>query len=168
MLLSADECGGDRKGGDGSTLPRCVLFVFLYFSILFFFVFFLFRSFSAVMRFRVADHLTGPNGSYVFIATYQVPLAREIALFATFRVARLTLQTPKNWLVGVATDRDARHACLRFFSFSCFFFCQHNTNQKMKIKTWKTQNIFLKNSGASKGRSTSRDGSKTFFFLENV
>ena len=26
-------------------------------------------------------------------------------------------------LVGVATDRDARHACLRFFSlnFSCFF-----------------------------------------------
>ena len=45
---------------------------------------------------------------------------------ATFRVARLTLQAPKLWSVGVATDRDARHACLRFFSFVfpvLFFFC---------------------------------------------
>ena len=35
---------------------------------------------------------------------------------------RLTSQTPKLSLVGVATDRGASHACLRFFSFSCFFF----------------------------------------------
>ena len=28
---------------------------------------------------------------------------------ATFRVARLTLQARKLWLVGVATDRDARY-----------------------------------------------------------
>ena len=56
-------------------------------------------------------------------------------VIAIFRVATLTLQTPKHWLVGVAIDRDARHACLRFFLFyvSCFFvfacflffFCQH-------------------------------------------
>ena len=45
-----------------------------------------------------------------------------IVVFATFRIARLTLQTPKLWLVGVATDRDARHACLRFFSLSVFLF----------------------------------------------
>ena len=45
----------------------------------------------------------------------------EQNFIATFRVARLTFQTRKLWLVGVATDRDARHACLRFFSFSCFF-----------------------------------------------
>ena len=53
-----------------------------------------------------------------------LPVSFEI-LIATFRVARLTLQTPKLWLVVVATDRDARHACLRFFSlyFSCFFAC---------------------------------------------
>ena len=46
---------------------------------------------------------------------------------ATFRVARLTSQTRKRWLVDVATDRDARHAHLRFFSIYCFlfFFCQH-------------------------------------------
>ena len=44
--------------------------------------------------------------------------------FATFWVARLTFQTRKLWLVGVATDRAARHACLRFFSFQFFpFFC---------------------------------------------
>ena len=30
-----------------------------------------------------------------------------VCLVATFRVARLTLQTRKLWLVGVATDRDA-------------------------------------------------------------
>ena len=45
-----------------------------------------------------------------------------LRIIATFRVARLTLQTPKLWLVDVATDRDARHACFRFFSL-CFFFC---------------------------------------------
>ena len=39
------------------------------------------------------------------------------------RVARLTLQTPKLWLVGVATDRDARYACLCFFSCFPVFFC---------------------------------------------
>ena len=39
---------------------------------------------------------------------------------STFGVARVTLQTRKLWLVGVATDRDARHACLRFFSFFCW------------------------------------------------
>ena len=32
-----------------------------------------------------------------------------------------TLQTRKT-LVDVATDRDARNACLRFFSFFLFFF----------------------------------------------
>ena len=40
----------------------------------------------------------------------------------TFGVARLTLQTPELSMVGVATDRDARHACLRFFSFYLFLF----------------------------------------------
>ena len=39
------------------------------------------------------------------------------ALIATFRVARLTLQKTKLWLVGVANYRDAVHACLRFFFF---------------------------------------------------
>ena len=43
-----------------------------------------------------------------------VPCSCSACLFvATFWVARLTLQTPKLWLV--ATDRGARHACLRFF-----------------------------------------------------
>ena len=51
--------------------------------------------------------------------SYRFTLLRIIG---TFRVARLTLQAPKLWLVGVATDRDARHACLRFFSF-LFFLC---------------------------------------------
>ena len=31
----------------------------------------------------------------------------EKGIVVTFRVVRLTLQTPKLWLVGVATDRDA-------------------------------------------------------------
>ena len=59
---------------------------------------------------------------------------------ATFRVARLTLQAPKLWLVGVATDRDARHACLRFFScyFSCFF-CEHKRQSKKSTKNEKKQ-----------------------------
>ena len=46
-------------------------------------------------------------------------MQNQIILIATFRVPKLTLQTPKLWLVGVPTDRDARHACLRFFSFHC-------------------------------------------------
>ena len=41
-------------------------------------------------------------------------------LIATLGVARLTLQTRKLWLVGFATHRDARHACLRFLYFCCF------------------------------------------------
>ena len=52
---------------------------------------------------------------------------------ATLRVARLTAQTPTVWLVGVATIRDARHACLRFFSFFLFF-CRHKKNKKRKEK----------------------------------
>ena len=44
-------------------------------------------------------------------------------IIATFRVARLTSQTRKLRLVGVATDRDAGHACLRFFSFCFSVFC---------------------------------------------
>ena len=35
--------------------------------------------------------------------------AKMSKIVATFRVARVTLQTPKLWLVGVATDRGARH-----------------------------------------------------------
>ena len=51
-------------------------------------------------------------------------LSNAVFFFATFWVARLTFQTRKLWLVGVATDRAARHACLRFFSFQFFpFFC---------------------------------------------
>ena len=50
-------------------------------------------------------------------------LPSPITFLATFRVARLTLQTRKLRLVGVVTDSDARHACFRFFSFyfSCYF-----------------------------------------------
>ena len=46
-------------------------------------------------------------------------------VIATFRVTRLSLQTRKLWLVGVATDRDASVtlACVSFhFIVSCFFF----------------------------------------------
>ena len=62
------------------------------------------------------------------------------ALIATFRVARLSLQTRKLWLIGVASNRDARHACLRFFSFYVFLFfcfCLRFFNFFSK-KTWKT------------------------------
>ena len=38
----------------------------------------------------------------------QIEYLRSV-LIATFRVARLTLQTRKLWLVGVATDHNARH-----------------------------------------------------------
>ena len=34
----------------------------------------------------------------------------------------IAFQTPKRWLAGDATDRHARHACLRFFSFYFSFF----------------------------------------------
>ena len=56
-------------------------------------------------------------------------------LVATFRVARLTLQTPKLWFVGVATERDARHACLRFFSFHVFLFLLLAQKKSKKKKT---------------------------------
>ena len=52
---------------------------------------------------------------------------------ATFRVARLTLQTPKLWLVGVATDRGARHACLRFFGPEMLLFViQQNVSLSLR------------------------------------
>ena len=55
---------------------------------------------------------------------------------ATLRIARLTLQTRELWLVGVATDRDARHACLRFFSFYYvflfFFLASKKSTRKRK------------------------------------
>ena len=47
---------------------------------------------------------------------------RSTLFVATFRVARLSLQTPKLWLVGVATNRDARHGRSRFFSLYFIFF----------------------------------------------
>ena len=43
------------------------------------------------------------------------------AVIATFRVASLTLQTRKLWLVGVATDRDAPLACPKVKTFFFFF-----------------------------------------------
>ena len=57
-------------------------------------------------------------------------------LIATFRVASLILQTPKLWLVGVATDRDARLVCLRFFSFyfSCFFVSTKKSKTSKNVK----------------------------------
>ena len=64
--------------------------------------------------------------SRVFISTLPL-LSSFLSLLllncsvATVRVARLTLQTRKLWLVGVATDRDARRACLRFIS--CYVSC---------------------------------------------
>ena len=92
-----------------------------------------------------------------------VSLSRREHFFATFRVTRLTLQTPKLWLVGVVTDRDARHACLRFFSFvfvvflfrifscsfvvSTFFFEKKKTAKKkeqIKKSKKKRNNHFLK------------------------
>ena len=67
-----------------------------------------------------------------------------------FRIARLTLQTPKLWMIDVATDRDVRHASLRYFSYLLFFpvfflltflfiyfsdFCwKHKKKQSEKIK----------------------------------
>ena len=94
-------------------------------------------------------------------------------LVPTFRVARLTSQTRKLWLVGVATDPNARHACLRFFSlyFSCFFFllaflfivffpvffffCQHK-----KSKTSKKIN---KNKSRKKQKMKKKNKQKYFF-----
>ena len=66
--------------------------------------------------------------SRVFISTLPL-LSSFLSLLllncfvATFRVAKPSRQTRKLWLVGVATDRDARRACLRFFSccVSCVF-----------------------------------------------
>ena len=117
---------------------------------------------------------------------------------ATFRVARFSLQAPKLWLIGVAIDRDARHACFRFFSFFMFFFClrffsflfflifafkkinkktifflKTKPQQKNKIfffkRNIKNQRKTKKEKEASKGRCTPRDGSKkVFFFCRNV
>ena len=51
-------------------------------------------------------------------------------LIATFRVARLTVQTRKLWLVGVATDRNAS-VTLVFVSFHFIFpvFCQRKVDE---------------------------------------
>ena len=95
------------------------------------------------------------------------PVFETESLVATFRVPRLTLQTPKLWLVGVATDCDARHACLRFFSFfPVFFFCfrffsflislfekeKNEKKRKQKKKQFKKEskkkrNFFLQKTG---------------------
>ena len=40
---------------------------------------------------------------------YNAEKSGDWGTFATFRVARLTLQTRKLWLIGVATNRDARY-----------------------------------------------------------
>ena len=91
------------------------------------------------------------------------------SIVATFRVARLSLQTPRLWLVDVATDRDARHACLRLFtfSFSCvffclrffsfhlssLFFCQHKKSKKKKKQIKKNQKRRLENMFSKKQKS---------------
>ena len=80
--------------------------------------------------------------------------------FATFRVARKTLQTPKLWLVTVATDRDACNACAClfnfifsvFFFFACvsfhyiflfFFLLAKKKNKKSKKKNQKMKKMFV-------------------------
>ena len=95
-----------------------------------------------------------------------------IIIVATFRVARFTLQTPKLWLVGVATDRDTRHACLRFLSFYLFLFfvllallfivsfsLLARKNQTKKIKK-KSKNRRKKEKKKRPPKGTLRDGSK--------
>ena len=58
-------------------------------------------------------------------------------LLRPFWIARLTLQTRKLWLVGVATDRDARQAYLRFFAFYLFlllfFFASVSFNERFLL-----------------------------------
>ena len=88
----------------------------------------------------------------------------HVALIATFRLARLTL----GW-VGVAVGRDARHACLRSFSFcfhgfpaflfiSCLFFFLLAQKSKKK-KTRKNQKKMLRKKEkrkATKGHTKKR------------
>ena len=95
---------------------------------------------------------------------------------ATFGVERFTLQTRKLWLVGVATDRDALHACLRIFSFyfSCFFPAQKIKNKKIKKEEEKTSQNEEKETErekkkrpARRGGGTHRDRSKIDFKERN-
>ena len=55
----------------------------------------------------------------------------HLSFIATFRVARLTLQTRKLWLVGVATDRDAPLACP---NVKTFFSKKQKKEKKRKQK----------------------------------
>ena len=73
----------------------------------------------------VPDHLTCvPCGSWrQCVNRSGSHKAVSVLTVATFRVARLTSQTRKLWLVDVATKRNASVTLLRFFSFdfSLFF-----------------------------------------------
>ena len=46
----------------------------------------------------------------VVVVVVLLVVVAVVVVVATFRVARLTLQTRKLWLVGVATDRGARYS----------------------------------------------------------
>ena len=82
-------------------------------------------------------------------------------LTATCRVARLTLQTRKLWLVGVATDRDARFVCVSFHFLLLFLQAQKIKKKKKKRKIKKKKNKERGLQGA-----LCRDGTKNDFFTK--
>ena len=48
---------------------------------------------------------------YLVVRSSNFVHVQDVLIVATFRAARLTVQTRKLWLVSVATDRDAPLAC---------------------------------------------------------
>ena len=79
---------------------------------------------------------------------------------ATFWVARLTLQTPKLWLVGVA-----RHGCLRFFSSYFFLFFFAGTKKKQKTKNVKKKHLLTKK---KKNKIEKIKKGQHFFFFKHL
>ena len=70
------------------------------------------RGCGGVLPFIGDEHVWDRGASATIVKRLQ-----NVGVVATFGVARLTLQTGKFWLVGVATDRDASVtlACVSFF-----------------------------------------------------
>ena len=99
--------------------------------------------------------------------SFRCSVWNQYTLIVTFRVARLTLQTRKLWLIGVTTDRDVRNACLRFFSFFFFMFFSLPAYKKSKNKKTNQKRSFTqKKKKVSNGNP--RDGSKKCFLTLKV
>ena len=82
-------------------------------------------------------------------------------LIATFRVARLTLQTPKLWWMSRPTVTLVTHACVSFLFFAVFYYCVYlhfcfffkKKNQKQNIKKTSTK---IRNSKTKKKHQRKR------------